>query len=230
MLVELFTSEGCSDCPPADDLLARLDQEQPITGVHVIVLSEHVTYWNHDGWTDPFSMAEMDDRQNDYIARFHLNSDYTPQAVVDGAEQMVGSNVIQLVHAINHEAALPGKSLAITAANMEKGSVHFSVQAPDSQKDHLYVALAQDVARSQVGSGENAGRTLHYVAVVRDIKEFGSKFADGHEINISTGNLNRHEEAGAVRLVVFLVDPHNGHVDGAAEQSLSAEQTLSKVR
>lgn len=228
VLVELFTSEGCSDCPPADNILGRLDAEQPIPGAHVIVLSEHVTYWNHDGWTDPFSMSEMDQRQNDYVARFHLASDYTPQAVVDGAEQMVGSDVNKLVHAVEHEAALPSKSLAITAANMDKGTVHFTVQAPDSEKDHLFAALAQDVARSQVASGENAGRTLHYVAVVREIKEFGSKFADGRQISISTGGLNRHEDAGPVRLVVFLVDTHNGHVDSAAEQSLSPEQTPSQ--
>ena len=228
VLVELFTSEGCSDCPPADNLLARLDAEQPIPGVHVIVLSEHVTYWNHDGWTDPFSMPEMDQRQNDYVARFHLQSDYTPQAVVDGSEQMVGSSVNQLVHAIQQEATLPGKTLAITAANMDKGSVRFSVQAPDSQGDHLYAALAQDVAHSEVAKGENAGRTLHHVAVVREMKEFGSKFADGRQIGISTGGLNRHQGGGPIRLVVFLVDPHNGHVDGTAEQAMSAEETRSQ--
>ncbi|HTX76268.1 MAG TPA: DUF1223 domain-containing protein [Terracidiphilus sp.] len=230
VLVELFTSEGCSDCPPADNLLARLDREQPIPGVHVIVLSEHVTYWNHDGWTDPFSMTEMDERQNDYVVRFHLQSSYTPQAVVDGAEQMVGSNGPQLVRAVEHEASLPGKSLAITAANMDKGSVHFSLQAPDGKGDHLYAVVAQDVARSEVPSGENAGRTLHHVAVVREIRALNSKDADGRQISISTGSVDRHPGSGAVRLVVFLQDPRSGRVEAAAEQPLSAEQTLSRVR
>ena len=141
-------------------------------------------------------MTEMDERQNDYVARFHLNSDYTPQAVVDGAEQMVGSNVNQLVQRNGERSRASRQNLAITAANMDKGSVRFSVQSPDSQGDHLYAALAQDVARSEVARGENAGRTLHHVAVVREMKEFGSKFADGHEIGISTGGLNRHQGGG----------------------------------
>lgn len=221
VLVELFTSEGCSDCPPADNLLARLDAEQPIAGAHVIVLSEHVTYWNHDGWTDPFSMAEMDQRQNDYVAHFHLTSSYTPQAVIDGAEQVVGNDTKHLVQAVAHESALPSQTLSITQAALDKGSVHFTVQAPDSQGEHLYAAVAQDVSRSPVARGENAGRTLHHVAVVRQMKEFRSKFADGHEISISAGDLDRHPGAGAVRLVIFLADPHSGRVAGAAEQTLT---------
>ncbi len=221
VLVELFTSEGCSDCPPADNLLARLDAEQPIAGVHVIVLSEHVTYWNHDGWTDPFSMSAMDGRQNDYVAHFRLSSSYTPQAVIDGAEQVVGNDTKRLVQAIQHQTAEPSQPLSIPQATLDSGSVHFTVLAPESQGEHLYAAVAQDVSRSQVARGENAGRTLHHVAVVREIKEFKSKFADGHEIGISTGSLDRHQGAGAVRLVVFLADPHSGRVVAAAEQTLT---------
>lgn len=223
VLVELFTSEGCSDCPPADNLLARLDAEQPIAGAHVIVLSEHVTYWNHDGWTDPFSMQANDERQNDYVAQFHLNSSYTPQAVIDGAEQVVGNDTKRLVQAVQHQAALPGQTLSIAQADLSKGAVHFTIQAPDSQGDHLYAAVAQDVSHSEVSRGENAGRTLHHVAVVREMKVFKSKFADGHEISISTGDLNRRAGAGNVRLVVFLEDPRNGRVVGAAEHSLTIQ-------
>jgi hypothetical protein len=221
VLVELFTSEGCSDCPPADNLLARLDNEQPIAGVHVVVLSEHVTYWNHDGWTDPFSMPEMDERQNDYVAHFHLDQDYTPQAVIDGAEQVVGNDTKGLVQAVEHEATLPSQPLTITQADLIKGSVHFTVQAPDGHGAHLYAALAQDVSHSEVTRGENAGRTLHHVAVVRDMKEFRSNFADGRELSLRADNLDHHAGAGAMRLVVFLADDHSGRVVGAAEQLLA---------
>lgn len=230
VLVELFTSEGCSDCPPADNLLARLDAEQPIPGAHVIVLSEHVTYWNHDGWTDPFSLEAMDERQNDYVARFHLPDDYTPQAVVDGMQQMVGNDANGLVRAVEQDAALPDKQLTIAQAALDKGSVRFSVQAPDSQGDWLFAALAQDVAHSIVTRGENAGHTLHHVAVVREMKQFKSKFADGRELSVSASNLDRHNGDKAVRLVVFLVDARSGHVVGAAEQHLSLEQNLSQIR
>ncbi|HWE84900.1 MAG TPA: DUF1223 domain-containing protein [Terracidiphilus sp.] len=221
VLVELFTSEGCSDCPPADDILSRLDREQPIPGVHVIVLSEHVTYWNHAGWRDTFSLDQMDQRQNDYVAQFHLQSGYTPQAVVDGAEQLVGNSPRKVVDAIVHQAAQPTRPLEITMAVLEKGSARFSVQAPGSQGVRLYAALAEDVTHSEVTRGENAGRTLHHVAVVRTLKQFKSNFADGHELSLQAGNLDTGSEAGALRLVVFLVDPHSGRIVSAAEKSLS---------
>ena len=101
VLVELFTSEGCSDCPPADRLLGELDQKQPIAGVQAIVLSEHVTYWNHDGWHDPFSSDDIDERQQDYVTRFALPSSYTPQMVVDGVTQFVGSDARALAAAVS---------------------------------------------------------------------------------------------------------------------------------
>jgi hypothetical protein len=218
VLVELFTSEGCSDCPPADELLARLDHDQFAAGVHAIVLSEHVTYWNHLGWRDPFSMQQMDLRQQDYQTRLNLNSVYTPQMVVDGAEQFVGSSVGALNRALAHAASNPKQELAIGTANWNKSGVEFSVNTTAAQNLHLFVALAEDATRSEVRDGENAGRTLHHVAVVRAWKEFKSNYADNRSLGLPFSGAIA--ASGSARLVVFLADAHTGHVMAVAEKAI----------
>jgi hypothetical protein len=222
VLVELFTSEGCSDCPPADALLAKLDATQPIAGTQAIVLSEHVTYWNHLGWSDPFSFDAMSQRQEEYARQFGLDSNYTPQMVVDGTEQFVGSDGRALVAAMTKQAKMPKQNLAIATAKWDQGSAQFSVRANAPAGTKLVAVIAADATHSEVARGENAGRTLHHIAVVRVMKEYSADAADGRELNLAGGPLTQKSEvSGPVRLIIFLVDRKTGHVLGAAEQTLN---------
>jgi hypothetical protein len=219
--VELFTSEGCSDCPPADALLGQIDRRQPVAGVQAIVLSEHVTYWNHQGWQDPYSLDAMTDRQEQYQRRFGLDSSYTPQMVVDGTTQFVGSNAKALVDALGKAANTPKPMLSIENARWDHGSAVFSLRGDVPGGARAFAVLAADATHQEVSAGENAGRTLHHVAVVRVMKELGTESSGGSPLKLSGSDLNHKNEAnGPIRLVVFITDRKTGHVLGAAEQTL----------
>jgi hypothetical protein len=219
VLVELFTSEGCSDCPPADRILEELDTKQFVPGAQAIVLSEHVTYWNHEGWQDPFSLDEIDVRQKEYGNRFNLDSIYTPQAVIDGSAQLVGNNATGVANAVEQAASSPKKPLTIGDAHWDNGAVTFTLHgAPDSEL-RLIAVLAADATGHQVMRGENAGRTLHHVAVVRSIKELAANAADGRVLRLSAGSLAR--DAVPVRIIAFLINKKTGHVIAVAEQTLN---------
>jgi hypothetical protein len=223
VLVELFTSEGCSSCPPADALLAKLDEQQFVPGVQAIVLSEHVTYWNHEGWQDPFSLDEVTARQQQYVTRFGLDSSYTPQAVVDGSAQVVGNDESGLKRAIAQAADAPVADLQIDGAAWSGGAVKFKVRvgagsSASAANDKLFAALAVDSAQTSVKSGENAGRTLRHVAVVRGIQEMGKGALDGREVSIKPVFAI---QSSPVRLIVFLTDRHSGRVVGVAETTLA---------
>lgn len=223
VLIELFTSEGCSDCPPADALLAELDARQFVSSAQAIVLSEHVTYWNHLGWRDPFSFRTMDERQEHYAQQFALDSVYTPQMVVDGAAQFVGSNSAELMRAVAQAAATP--KIAITIGDVHRtadGVIEFSVRADaaSAKSANLVAALAENATHSEVARGENAGRTLHHVAVVRAMKDFSSGATDGRPLRVTDPDSSATLRTGQLGLIVFLVDRKSGHVVGAAEENL----------
>ncbi len=222
VLVELFTSEGCSDCPPADRILEELDRKQPIPGAQAIVLSEHVTYWNHLGWRDPFSLEEVDQRQKDYGDRFNLDSIYTPQAVIDGSVQLVGNNGAGMAKAIGHAAAATGKRpLEIADARLEKNAVTFTVRGAADPSLRVFAVVAADANPHQVQRGENAGRTLHHVAVAHSFKEFSASALDGRILRVPATEFPGEPGKAPLRVVVFLAEKKTGRVVAATEQTLS---------
>lgn len=180
ILVELFTSEGCSSCPAADALLARLHAEQPLTG-EVIVLEFHVDYWDRLGWKDPFSSAAFTRRQQEYSRVFGSERIYTPQMVVDGAAELIGSDEREARRAIEKAAERSHLPLRVTA-RAAGGVVRLSMDAPsrpaDTEPIDILVALAEDGLTSVVKRGENGGRTLDHVAVVRRVEKTGALDAD----------------------------------------------------
>src|ERR1700730_12420250 len=127
VLIELFTSEGCSSCPPADALLEKLDRSQPVSGAELIVLSEHVDYWNDIGWKDPYSSHEYSERQSAYAAQFGRGGIYTPQMVVDGHYELVGSDERGAIQAVETETKFAKVLLSLSAIRFEsnnKLSIH----------------------------------------------------------------------------------------------------------
>ena len=220
VLVELFTSEGCSSCPPADTLLQQLDHTQPVGGAQLIVLSEHVDYWNHIGWTDPYSSRLFSDRQSAYSDRFGLKSVYTPQMVVDGNLEFVGNDRARANQAFEKERDLPKVAVRISDVRIENGKLgaHVETDALPS-KAEVFVALALEHAESQVLRGENGGHRLEHVAIVRNLVSVGrAKKGEAFSRDVT---LNANTAGGPYRLVTFVQEPNQGRVLGAAMDVLA---------
>jgi hypothetical protein len=228
VLVELFTSEGCSSCPPADAFLQKLDQ-QPIAGEETIVLSEHVDYWNHIGWKDPYSARFYSDRQGTYARRLGLNDVYTPQMVVDGTSQFTGSDAALANKAFATALTKPKIAVRLSSislgttnvllAHLETGALQESFGLRDAD---VYVAVALNRAESQVSGGENSGRRLSHTAVVKSIVKVGrlrkgQAFAEDVQLKLDPGT-----DARNLRLIAFVQEPGQGRVIGAAEQTVSS--------
>jgi hypothetical protein len=209
VLVELFTSEGCSSCPPGDALLERLDREQPVAGARIIVLSEHVDYWNHIGWADPYSSPALSSRQEQYARRFHTDGPYTPQMVVDGKWEFVGSDARTAESAIRSGIKQPKVAIRIGEENGSSVVEVDPLPAEKARKANVYVAYAADAGVQDVLRGENRGRRLHHVAIVKDLKQVGT--VDGR-----SGFKTRVTPESGARLIVFVQEPGNGPVLGAA--------------
>jgi hypothetical protein len=233
ILIELFTSEGCSSCPPADAWLKQIDVSQPIPGAQAIVLSEHVDYWNHDGWKDPYSSSFFTDRQSAYVHALGGNSPYTPEMIVDGATELHLENQAQVAQAFQKAAQAQQLPVSISALSVDGGSPSFlraHIDADGTAARHsadVYAVIALNHAESQVLRGENGGRRLTHAAVALDLVrigrlEKGKPFSQDFQARLNSGL-----DPANLRLIVFVQEAGPGSVVGAALSKVSPSSGLA---
>ncbi len=224
ILLELFTSEGCSSCPPVDEWANRIDTTQPVAGSEIIVLNEHVDYWDHDGWKDPYSSADLTVRQRGYGQRLGLKDVYTPQVILDGDNELHLADQNQVNQTFAKLATAPMVAVKIDSLKVEAGKPgvvqgRVAVDTNTQERGDVYVAVALDHAESDVSKGENSGHHLAYVAVVEDLTkigklEKGKSFAHDFTVKVKQG-----VDAKNLRVVAFVQEPDYGKVIGAAMES-----------
>jgi hypothetical protein len=226
VLLELFTSEGCSSCPPADRLLATFDEKQPEAQAELIVLSEHVDYFNYLGWKDPFSTEVFTARQESFSGKPNFDGGaYTPQLIVDGRFGFVGSDDGAAVAAIRKAVQQPKIPLAIAGITRTGGNVSVRITSAGDRnlktaRARLFVALAEDHLESRVLRGENAGHLLRHVAVTRVLKYAGTIDIQGPSATEVAIPLQREWGANGLRVVAFIQDASTGYVLGVNSQKL----------
>ena len=226
MVIELFTSEGCSTCPPADMLLTALDQKQPIPGVQIIALSEHVDYWNQLGWYDPFSSPDFSERQRVYARALRdKRGPFTPELIVDGHIQLVPSQLQTVVDTIADAASAPKADVSLKITNLAPKSLTVSVQIEKllsvSHEDtpEVILALTESELTSSVLRGENTRRKLAHSAVVRKLIKLGQ--VDGNSFGQErTIELQSKWKQLSMKIVAFVQERNSRRVIGAAGANL----------
>ncbi len=215
-VVELFTSEGCSSCPPADALIAQVQQEDK--DLPVYMLAFHVDYWDRLGWKDAFSDATYSDRQRRYAAWLNLSSVYTPQVIVNGQQEFVGSESGALRAAIRSGLDQQANvQLALTGLKMDGGRLDWQCRAEGlGMHAHVavVVALVEHSAVTAVKAGENRGRTLAHVQIVRQCRtvSLDSKGNGGGILDWPAGVV-----PGQAEIIAFLQDQDNGKIIAATK-------------
>lgn len=220
IIVELFTSEGCSSCPPADEVLAELDRSQPIGGARVIALELHVDYWNQLGWTDPFSHADFSARQGGYAGVTKSLSIYTPQMIVDGRAHFVGSSKEKAHAAITAATKTPKAAVRLARAGDVLKVQITDVPAPASgDLAEVWLAVTESDLLTAIPRGENAGRTVAHAPVVRSLKRLGpvSQGAFTGDAPVSISKSSRRDN---VRAVIFVQEQKSRRMTGAATLSM----------
>lgn len=225
LIVELFTSEGCSTCPPADKYFRMLIEKQPIAGAEIIGLSEHVDYWNQDGWIDSFSAAQYSGRQKYYAAFFKRMNIYTPQMVVDGTHEI---NVKDGDKALIEIAQSPKGQVNLEVSEDQENSVQLKIKISDLPKIAdgenrvVLLAITEDALTSNVSGGENSGRKLQHTAVTRYLKNIGA--VAGAESADLTAEipLDKTWRRDHLSAVVFVQETGSRRIIGAARIKLGS--------
>lgn len=223
VVVEIFTSEGCNTCPPADKYLQKLAKEQPVDGVEIIALQEHVDYWNRHGWTDPFSSPQFSNRQRYYSVFFKLSEVFTPQMIVDGTRQLSGKTGSRPIA----EAAKDAKGkINLTVEKESGGILSVSVKVSGlpkitaADKTVLLLAVTENDLVSKVSAGENKGSTFRHMAVTRYLKNIGEVTGDKMTLaaDIPLGKAWKRNDLG---LVAFVQEIGSRRIIAAAKIRLS---------
>ena len=215
IVVELFTSEGCSSCPPADSLLAQLEKQGAFNGRPIIVLGEHVDYWDGQGWHDRFSSAAFTERQQGYARAFALQSIYTPQMVVNGRTEFVGNDATALRKSLQASDNSPAASVMLEVSR--DNTAHISV-ADAPRGSRVFLAITETNLTTSVRAGENKNRELHHAGVVREFRNLG-KANGAFSANVPL-NLDPAWNRQNVRVIAFTQHGDAGSIDGAASAPL----------
>jgi len=218
IVVELFTSESCSSCPPADALLSELRQARSLAGSELILLSEHVDYWNDTGWQDRFSSPAFSERQGAYETALRLEGRYTPQFVIDGRIDAPGNDAARVRQSIQQAAQTP-KPAIINISHRNLDHVQIGVQNAGSESAQVLLAVTEDDLSTAVSRGENGGRTLRNSAVVRVLHNMGHTANGKFE---GSASLDRQDnwQQGKLRLVVLVQRRRDLAIIGAASEAI----------
>ena len=211
-VVELFTSEGCSSCPPADEIVGRLDKKK-----NIYVLSFHVDYWNYLGWKDVFSDPAYSERQKQYGSIFHLTSIYTPQIIVNGRTEMVGSEENNLHKTIGeYILEKPAYSVSLQIKPVTNNKIFIKGLTNGDSETQFNLALVQNGVTDHIQRGENRGKTLHHFHVVRDF----------HVLPIQNGSIADSVSlpagltAGDCTLIAYLQNKKTGFILAATSSEI----------
>jgi hypothetical protein len=215
-VLELFTSQGCSSCPPADRKLNELTDKAEKSGMPIYTLAYHVDYWNRLGWKDPYSMKLFSDRQSWYSGLFESGSVYTPQLIVNGVKEMVGSRSTEIDQSVDH--ALNQSTMVEVGMHVNKNGTDIICELDIKNRPLaecvINVALVVDDITTQIKRGENSGKTLIESGIVLKLI---SKKLEREQLKIT---MPGNEIKGNYRVVVFIQDEMKGIIYGAADAKL----------